>query len=184
MNYNGNYYCEGEGEVAQSCLTLCDPVDCSLPGFSIHGILQARILEWVTISFSRGSYEKFTVIFNSCSSTDKVFFSLCSFQDFVSPLIFCSLNTICIGVIMMFLVWYFVFPLINVSWISYIWGLVFVINFDTFSAIITSTVSSTLFFLSSPGILVFQLHQWYVHLLKMSHRPWMFVSKMFWFFII
>ena len=39
-----------------SCLTrdptLCDPVDCSLPGFSIHGILQARILEWVTISFS------------------------------------------------------------------------------------------------------------------------------------
>ena len=46
---------EGEGEVAQSCLTLCDPVDCSPPGFSVHGILQARILEWVTISFSRGS---------------------------------------------------------------------------------------------------------------------------------
>ena len=40
---------------AQSCLTLCDPVDCSLPSFSVHGILQARILEWVTISFSRGS---------------------------------------------------------------------------------------------------------------------------------
>ena len=39
-------------EVAQSCPTLCDPVDCSLPGFSVHGILQARILEWVTISFS------------------------------------------------------------------------------------------------------------------------------------
>ena len=36
---------EGEGEVAQSCPTLCDPVDCSLPGFSVHGILQARILE-------------------------------------------------------------------------------------------------------------------------------------------
>ena len=48
-------YTEGEGEVAQSCPTLCDPVDCSLPGFSIHGIFQARILEWVTISFSRGS---------------------------------------------------------------------------------------------------------------------------------
>ena len=44
-----------EGEVAQSYLTLCDPVDCSLPGFSIYGILQARILEWFTISFSRGS---------------------------------------------------------------------------------------------------------------------------------
>ena len=42
-------------EVAQSCLTLCNPVDCSLPGSSVHGILQARILEWVTISFSRGS---------------------------------------------------------------------------------------------------------------------------------
>ena len=41
--------------VAQSCPTLCDPVDCSLPGFSVHGILQARILEWVTIFFSRGS---------------------------------------------------------------------------------------------------------------------------------
>ena len=33
----------------------CDPIDCSLPGFSVHGILQARILEWVAISFSRGS---------------------------------------------------------------------------------------------------------------------------------
>ena len=42
-------------EVAQSCQTLCDPMDCSPPGFSIHGILQARILDWVTISFSRGS---------------------------------------------------------------------------------------------------------------------------------
>ena len=39
-----------EGEVTQSCLTFCDPVDCSLPGFSIHRILQARILEWFTIS--------------------------------------------------------------------------------------------------------------------------------------
>ena len=41
--------------VAQSCLTLCDPVDCSPPGSSVHGILQARILGWVAISFSRGS---------------------------------------------------------------------------------------------------------------------------------
>ena len=44
-----------ESEVAQSCLTVCDPVDCSPPGSSIHGILQARILAWVAISFSRGS---------------------------------------------------------------------------------------------------------------------------------
>ena len=42
-------------EVAQSCPTLCDPVDCSLPGSSVHGILQARVLEWAAISFSRGS---------------------------------------------------------------------------------------------------------------------------------
>ena len=42
-------------EVIQSCLTLCDPMDCSLPSSSIHGILQARILEWVAISFSRES---------------------------------------------------------------------------------------------------------------------------------
>ena len=39
----------------QSCPTLCDPTDCSLPGPSVHGILQARILEWVAMSISRGS---------------------------------------------------------------------------------------------------------------------------------
>ena len=44
------------GEVAQSCPTLCDPVDCSLPGSSVHGISQAGILEWVAIPFSRGSF--------------------------------------------------------------------------------------------------------------------------------
>ena len=41
--------------VIQSCPTLCDPIDCSPPGSSFHGILQARILEWVAIPFSRGS---------------------------------------------------------------------------------------------------------------------------------
>ena len=46
---------ESESEVAQSCPTLCHPVDCSPPGFSLQGLLQARILEWVVISFSRGS---------------------------------------------------------------------------------------------------------------------------------
>ena len=45
----------GASEVAQSCPTLCDPVDCSLPGSSVLGILQARVPEWVAISFSRGS---------------------------------------------------------------------------------------------------------------------------------
>ena len=44
-----NHWCE----VTQSCPTLCDPMDCSLPGSSLHGILQARVLEWVAISFSK-----------------------------------------------------------------------------------------------------------------------------------
>ena len=43
-----------EGEVAQSGPTLCDPMDFSLPGSSVHGILQTTVLEWVAISFSRG----------------------------------------------------------------------------------------------------------------------------------
>ena len=41
-------------EVSQLCPTLCDPMDCSSPGFSVHGIFQAGILEWVAISSSRG----------------------------------------------------------------------------------------------------------------------------------
>ena len=43
---------KSQSEVAQSCSTLSDPMDCSPPGSSIHGITQARILEWVAISFS------------------------------------------------------------------------------------------------------------------------------------
>ena len=46
---------ESESEVAQSCLTLCNLMNCSLPGSPIHGIFQARVLEWVAISFSRAS---------------------------------------------------------------------------------------------------------------------------------
>ena len=49
--------CSGplQNEVAQSCPTLCDPMDCSPSRSSLHGILQARVLEWVAISFFRGS---------------------------------------------------------------------------------------------------------------------------------
>ena len=46
---------EWVSEVAQSCPTLCDPMDCSLSGSSVHGIFQARLLEWIAISFSMGS---------------------------------------------------------------------------------------------------------------------------------
>ena len=46
---------KSESEAAQLCLTLCDPLDCSLPGSCVHVIVQARILEWGAISFSRRS---------------------------------------------------------------------------------------------------------------------------------
>ena len=44
-----------KGKLAQSCPTLCDPMNCSSPGSFVHGILQARILEWVAVPFSKGS---------------------------------------------------------------------------------------------------------------------------------
>ena len=50
-----SYKCGCESEVTRSRPTLCDPIDCSPPGSSIHGILQARILEWLASPFSRGS---------------------------------------------------------------------------------------------------------------------------------
>ena len=54
---------ESVSEVTQSCPTPCDPMDYSLPGSSLHGILQARVLEWVTISFSRDWGFVFVVLF-------------------------------------------------------------------------------------------------------------------------
>ena len=50
-----NHWKESESEVAQLCPTLFDPMDCSQPGSSVHGFFQARVLEWVAISFFRGS---------------------------------------------------------------------------------------------------------------------------------
>ena len=49
---------KSESEVAQSRLTLSDPMDCSLPGSSIHGIFQARVLEWGAIAFSYKALEQ------------------------------------------------------------------------------------------------------------------------------
>ena len=43
-------------KITQSCLTLCDSMDCSLQGYSVHGILQSRILEWIAIPFSKGIF--------------------------------------------------------------------------------------------------------------------------------
>ena len=50
---------KSESEVTQSCLTLSDAMDCSLPGSSIHGIFQARVLEWVAIAFSDWEHRYF-----------------------------------------------------------------------------------------------------------------------------
>ena len=49
---------KSESEVAQPCPNLCHPLDCSLPGSSVHGIFQARVLEWVAIAFSINRYRE------------------------------------------------------------------------------------------------------------------------------
>ena len=56
-----------ESEVAQSCLTPSDPMDCRLPGFSIHGIFQARVLEWGAIAFSNNIYKVKLIVVTSVS---------------------------------------------------------------------------------------------------------------------
>ena len=63
---------KSESEVAQSCLTLRDPLDCSPPGSSVHGIFQARVLEWAAIAFSIEALEEF----NCNLSTDDTFTNL------------------------------------------------------------------------------------------------------------
>ena len=55
---------KSESEVAQSCPTLSDPMDCSLPGSSIHGIVQARVLEWGAIAKGSGVQFRQAVIYN------------------------------------------------------------------------------------------------------------------------
>ena len=52
--------------VTQSCLTLCDPMDCSPPGSSVHGILQARILEWIAIPFSNVNFSSSSLVAKLC----------------------------------------------------------------------------------------------------------------------
>ena len=54
---------KSEEEVTQSCLTLSGPVDCSLPGSSVHGIFQARVLEWGAIAFSVKSVFKHIILY-------------------------------------------------------------------------------------------------------------------------
>ena len=54
---------KSESEVAQSCPTPSDPMDCSLPGSSIHGIFQAKVLEWGAIAFSIMSLQSITILY-------------------------------------------------------------------------------------------------------------------------
>ena len=67
-----------ESEFAQSCPTLCDPVDCSLPGSSTHGIFQARVLEWGAIAFS---IEEVYKLLNVCFSPGDVSNSLLLYRN-------------------------------------------------------------------------------------------------------
>ena len=64
---------KSESEVAQSCLTLGDPMDCSLPGSSVHGIFQARVLEWGALAFSINWCKGLLML----SRTQILFFPLC-----------------------------------------------------------------------------------------------------------
>ena len=67
IHINIHYVCMG-AVLLQLCPTLCDAMDCSLPGSSVHGILQARILEWVATPSSRGSSPPRVWTWVSCSS--------------------------------------------------------------------------------------------------------------------
>ena len=69
---------KSESEVAQSYPTLSDPMDCSLPGSSVHGIFQARVLEWGDIAFSVNSY----------GHTTNLNFAFWNFLEFPTPQIF------------------------------------------------------------------------------------------------
>ena len=66
-NGNSSFFLKKKWKlVTQSCVALCNPVDCSLPGSFVHGILQSRILEWVANSFSRGSSQPSDWTWVSC----------------------------------------------------------------------------------------------------------------------
>ena len=76
--------------VTQLCLTLCDPMDCSLPCSSVHGIFQARILEWAAISYSRGSFPPGAQTHVSCvfSIARRLFFFFKPLCHLCLPLVF------------------------------------------------------------------------------------------------
>ena len=64
---------QSESEISQSCLTLSDPIDCSLPGSSVHGIFQARVLEWGVTTYLRLLIFLLAVLIPSCDSSSSVY---------------------------------------------------------------------------------------------------------------
>ena len=80
---------KSKSEVAQSCLTLSDPTDCSLPGLSVHGIFQARVLEWGAIAFSSRthsfSYCVWLLSWSCCCSVGKSCLTLSDSMDCSIP---------------------------------------------------------------------------------------------------
>ena len=70
---------KSESEVSQSCPALSDPMDCRLPGSSVHGIFQARVLEWVAIAFSA-----YVLLY-----VDKIFYTCTCREQLVSYICFC-----------------------------------------------------------------------------------------------
>ena len=92
-------------EVTQSCPALCDPMDCGLPGSSIHGIFQARVLEWVAISFSRGSSQPRDQTQVSCTAgwhftSELLRKSILKNRDIILPTKICIVKAMVFSVIM------------------------------------------------------------------------------------
>ena len=72
-----------ENEVAQSFLTLSDPMDCSPPGSSVHGIFQARVLEWVAVAFSLKYYEEYYLLYFILNPLIVLFFNFSFMIDLI-----------------------------------------------------------------------------------------------------
>ena len=91
VGYLVKFHCESENVnvlLTQSCPVLCDPMDCSLPGSSVHGISQARILEWIAISFSRapsqpGAHTQVSCPVSPALQADSFFFTVAVMVTFL-----------------------------------------------------------------------------------------------------
>ena len=86
---------KSESEVAQSCPTLSDPMDCSPPGSSIHGIFQARVLEWGAIAFSGQWFSNFSVHQNHLEGLLNYYWA--PFLDFLSQSVWSRDQRICVS---------------------------------------------------------------------------------------